>query len=510
MTTSFSDKKSLLFFPFAVLASIIIGYWPILQKLALQWSKDDNSYCYLVVPVFLYLCWEKRNDFRFDNFLWSSWGIVPALLSVLVITVGELGSVESLLYIGLWGCIASLLVTLYGPRRSLLLSFPLLILLFIVPMPQYINQVLTFRMKMAASSLSVEMLRGVGVSVLQSGNILDLGVTKMQVVDACSGLRYIVSMFLLSLLIGHFYATGLWRKILLILLVYPLSIFINGLRIFIAGLLAINGHTRFNEGAYHEIQGILAFLAAGAVLLLVAKLAQKVGVIRQSRKPRDQGGKPATFGSALLIAVLYCGLFGGSGWALQSLSSSMVIPQRTSFDSFPMEIAGWQGKRNYLSREILDSLWSDDYVNATYAREGAPNTLYLLIPYYEYQGTRHTAHAPQSCLLGGGFELVNSSTSRITVGPGRDIEIGLLVLRKGDTRMLASYFFYERGRVIVSPWKNKLYLMWDAFRLRRTDGALVRAEMTVPPGQDIADAEKMLTGFIAEGLWPLLPVYIPN
>jgi EpsI family protein len=192
------------------------------------------------------------------------------------------------------------------------------------------------------------------------------------------------------------------------------------------------------------------------------------------------------------------------------MAGALIIPERTKFDSFPMEIAGWQGSRNYLSQEILDSLWADDYVNATFNRKGVANTLYLLIPYYEYQGTRHTAHAPQSCLLGGGFELVQSSTRTIRVSASRDIDIGLLHLQKGDMQMLASYFFYERGRVITSPWLNKLYLMWDAFRLRRTDGALVRVEMTVPPGQNIAEAEKMLTDFITGGLWPLLPVYIPN
>jgi exosortase D (VPLPA-CTERM-specific) len=512
MAKSSSDKNYLfLFVPVvAVLASIALGYLPVLQKLAIRWSNDDNSYCYLVVPVFLYLCWEKRDHFRFDEFNWSGWGIVPALLSVLLMIAGELGSVESLLYVGLWGCVTSLIITLYGPRRSLLLAFPLMILLFIVPMPPYINQVLTFKMKMAASSLSVEMLRTVGVSVLQSGNILDLGVTKMQVVDACSGLRYIVSMFLMALLVGHFFVNGLWRKVLLVLLVYPLSIFINAVRIFIAGLLAISGYGQFNEGVYHDAQGVIAFLVAGAFLLFAAKLIQKIGTARQPAIRRDKGGRPAPLVAATLLTLFYCALFGGSGWALQNMAGTLIIPERTKFDSFPMEIAGWQGSRSYLSKEILDALWADDYVNASFTRPGQANQLYLLVPYYEYQGTRHTAHAPQSCLLGGGFEMVKSSVRKVTVAPGRDIDIGLMVLQKGELRMLASYFFYERGRVIVSPWENKLYLMWDAFRLRRTDGALVRVELTVPPGQDLAQAEKMLTDFIADGLWPLLPVYIPN
>ncbi|MBU4264379.1 MAG: EpsI family protein [Proteobacteria bacterium] len=511
MANSSPDKKNFFFiFPLLILASIFIGYWPMLEKLAMRWNSGDNNYCFLVVPVFLYLCWEKKNDFRFGEFCWSSWGIVPALFSVLVITIGELGSVETLLYVGIWGCFTSLFITLYGLRRSWLLFFPLLVLLFIVPMPPYINQVLTFKMKMTASSLSVELMRWVGITVLQTGNILDLGISKMQVVDACSGLRYIVSMVLLALLIGHFYVGGLWRKIFLLLLVYPLSIFTNAVRIFLGALLTINGFPQFNEGPYHDAQGVIAFLVAGVILFLCGWLLQKVGTIRPPKNLRNNGCRTAPLSAALLITIFYVALFGGSGWALQNISGNMIIPQRTSFASFPMEIAGWKGSRNYLSQEILDSLWADDYVNATFSKDGVPNTIYLLIPYYEYQGTSHTAHAPQSCLLGGGFELVRSSTRKLLVSADKDIDIGLLHLRKDDMQMLASYFFYERGRVITSPWENKLYLMWDAFRLHRTDGALVRVEMTVPPGQNIAQAEKMLIDFIAGGLWPLLPVYIPN
>jgi exosortase D (VPLPA-CTERM-specific) len=505
-----AGNKFAFIFLLLILACLFIGYWPMLEKLAMRWNSGDNNYCFLVVPVFLYLCWEKKDDFRFVEFCWSSWGIVSALLSVLVIAVGELGSVETLLFLGIWGCVTSLIITMYGLRRSRLLFFPLLVLLFIVPMPPYINQVLTFKMKMTASSLSVEMMRWVGITVLQTGNILDLGVSKMQVVDACSGLRYIVSMVLLALLIGHFYVGGLWRKLFLLLLVYPLSIFTNAVRIFIGALLTINGFPQFNEGTYHDMQGVIAFLVAGVILFFCGRLLQKVGTAGPPKNLRDKGCRAASMGSALLITVFYAALFGSSGWALRNVSGSMVIPQRTSFASFPMEIAGWQGSRNYLSKEILDSLWADDYVNATFSKDGVSNAIYLLIPYYEYQGTRHTAHAPQSCLLGGGFELVQSSTRKVVVSSGKDIYIAMLHLQKGDLRMLASYFFYERGRVITSPWKNKLYLMWDAFRLRRTDGALVRVEMTVPPGQNIAQAEKMLTDFIAGGLWPLLPVYIPN
>jgi EpsI family protein len=120
----------------------------------------------------------------------------------------------------------------------------------------------------------------------------------------------------------------------------------------------------------------------------------------------------------------------------------------------------------------------------------------------------HTAHAPQACLLGGGWATLSSSDRTAGVGKGANIIIRTMLMQKGDSRILSTYFFFQRGRVISSPWRNKLYLMSDAFTKRRTDGALVRVEMTLAPGQTEEQAFPVLEEFIAE-LWKILPEYVP-
>jgi EpsI family protein len=110
--------------------------------------------------------------------------------------------------------------------------------------------------------------------------------------------------------------------------------------------------------------------------------------------------------------------------------------------------------------------------------------------------------------LGGGFELIESKERLANVDEKTSIKIMTMVLKKGNAKILGSYFFFQRGRIITSPWFNKLYLMWDAFTRNRTDGALVRVEMTVAPGQSTEDAYMVLQGFLKH-LWPLLPKYIP-
>jgi EpsI family protein len=174
-----------------------------------------------------------------------------------------------------------------------------------------------------------------------------------------------------------------------------------------------------------------------------------------------------------------------------------------------MQIGQWSAKRNYLSDEILGELWADDYVSATYQRPGSLNSIQLLIPFYTYQGTRDTAHAPQSCMLGSGWALTGSKEHMVHVGNGEQFPISMSLWQKGNYRVCGAYFFLMRGRVMISPWANKLYLMMDAVAKRRTDGALVRMEMAVAPGQSLQDAQAIIEEFVLE-LWPILPAYVPR
>ena len=211
----------------------------------------------------------------------------------------------------------------------------------------------------------------------------------------------------------------------------------------------------------------------------------------------------------IVLTAITCLLFVSSGYALQKIPSATNLPPRQSFQSFPVNIGQWEGRRSYIPQEILDQLWADDYVQASFVNPNNRNAIHLLIPFYEWQGTQHTIHAPQSCLLGGGWALTGSQEKMVTVEPGHEIPVMTLRLEKGNAKILGSYFFFQRGRVLTNPWMNKAFLMWDAFTKRRTDGALVRAELVMVPGQSIDDAWEKLEGFITD-LWPILPKYVPE
>lgn len=493
--------------PGLLVAVLTISFYPVFQKLMIRWDSGDNSYCYLIVPLFLYLCWEKKKDFHFGQFSWNHWGLVPVFLSLLLMISGELGSVETLIYMGIWSCIISMMFILYGLRLRQLL-FPLLILAFIVPMPPLVNRMLTFNLKLAASGLSVAMLRLAGVSVLQDGNIIDLGITQMQVVDACSGLRYFVPLILMALLFGYFYSQRLWQKAVLLAVVPLLSILVNALRIFATGMLHVWRHPELAEDFFHDFSGWVVFMVAGFILFGLSIILKRFGAAKQAVPTKDAGGRLVKPLVPIALTLILCLVFAGSGFALQKLPSAANLPTRKSFDAFPMRIGDWRANRHYLPKNILNSLWADDYVNATFTHQVLPNAVNLLIPFYEYQETRHTAHAPQSCMLGGGWALVGSREHLVNLSSGTEINVKTNTWEKGNTRILGSYFFFQRGRVITSPWMNKYWLMVDAFTKQRTDGALVRVELTLAPGQSVHDGYRILEGFIGE-LYGILPEFVP-
>jgi exosortase len=340
MQTQTDKARFLIYlFPSLMLLFFVIAYWPIFQKLAYQWSLGDNSYCYLILPIFLYLLFDKKDLYRLGEFSLTLWGLLPTLLSVVLIIAGELSSVRTLLFIGIWGCVVGLTVTLYG-NKARFLMFPLLILFFIVPLPPFVSQILTFKLKIITSKMVVIILRAFGINVLLEGNIIDIGIEKLHVVDACSGLRYFMPMIILTILIGQFVFKGWWRWTVLLLMIVPLSIFINCLRILASALFILNGHPELARNLFHVFTGWLMFMIAGIFLVITALSLGKIGSTKKAPQSPDLKSirakdylpktsnlvyyasprpEAAEWMRAAILTTILCVLFTGSSWALKQI-----------------------------------------------------------------------------------------------------------------------------------------------------------------------------------------------
>lgn len=260
------DHKWLLVSLAFLTGGFLFLFWEHFATLEFRWSVEDNSYCYLVPLVFAYLVWEERPRLYLER----CGSVVPGYLMVLlagsVFIVGLLGSLETLVYGSMWLAIIAALLLLFGLRSLRILGFSFLVLAFAVPLPPFIIRLMTFRLKLLSSALAVRMLEWLSIPAYGEGNIIDMGITKLQIIDACSGLRYLLPSVLLALLIGHLFHTKLWKKIVLFVLSVPVTLVSNAFRIAMTGVLVKYVSAEFGEGFLHDFSGWLVYMVS--ILLL--------------------------------------------------------------------------------------------------------------------------------------------------------------------------------------------------------------------------------------------------
>jgi EpsI family protein len=173
-------------------------------------------------------------------------------------------------------------------------------------------------------------------------------------------------------------------------------------------------------------------------------------------------------------------------------------------------LSGWTGHPGNLERIYIDQLKLDDYLLADYVNDSNRH-INLYMAYYDSQRKGEAVHSPRSCLPGGGWQMRDFDQRElptVRVG-GRPLRVNRTVIELGGQRELVYYWFQQRGRVIDNEFAVKWYLFWDAVTRHRTDGALVRIIDSVPPGGDVAAADRAITDFAALVV-PKLPDFVPN
>ena len=492
-----------------LVASLGWLYFDHFDRLLGMWNTDDYSYCYLVPVVFAYLLYEDRNKLKaFSG--GGRWMAYLAFIGVgIFYFVGRIGSLETFLYFSMWLSVGAVILLILGNGVLRTIFFPMFILLFAIPLPQFLTRIFSLKLRIWSSELSVWMLHLFDITAYQEGNIIDLAVTQLQVVDACSGLRYFFPTILLALLMGHFFTSKLWSKAFLLLISPVVAIISNSFRIFITGVLVKFISPVYAQGFFHDFSGWLVYIFS---IILIGLCCL---VLRKIEKPKKQEEIPESELSlnksrVFIHTVIAVFIVIGVGVFSHQYVVAQVIPDHKPLKhNFPMQFGNWEGERLFLSEEILSSLWADDYVTGNFINTKTKNHLHLLISYYDMQTTQHSAHAPASCLLGGGWIMAGKGVLPPSPETGRDFAIARIVLNQGDTKLLSNFWFQQRGRHIVSEWWNKAWLIWDAITMQRTDGALVRVEMYLHPNQSVEEGQRILDTFLKE-LYPTVLNYIPS
>jgi exosortase len=253
-----------------VVAGLAVLYRDVVPELVRAWGTDDNySHGYLIPPIAAYLAWERRHKFLAAPSRSSVFGLVVVLGSVLVLALGVLGIELFLSRISLIGALGGTALFLFGWARLRVLLFPLCFLVLMVPLPAIIFNQIAFPLQLIASQFGETVVRAADIPVLREGNVLILANMSLEVAEACSGIRSLISLVTLAIVFGYIGDTRNWARVLISVSAIPVAVITNGARVAGTGVAAHYYGAAAAEGFFHEFSGWLVFVAAFALLLLL-------------------------------------------------------------------------------------------------------------------------------------------------------------------------------------------------------------------------------------------------
>jgi exosortase len=248
-------------------------YWSILLHLAKQWSNDANFSHGFFVPAFsLFVLWQDRERLAREPRTPSSWGLPIVVFALAVLIAGVLGAELFLSRISLLLLIAGLVIFFRGWQSFRAVLFPWAFLFLMIPIPEIVFSQITFPLQILASKVAALLLPLLGVPVLREGNIINLPAMPLEVVEACSGIRSLLSLVTLAIIYGYLVETRTWVRVTLALASIPIAVADNSLRIVGTGLLVQYWDPDKAEGFFHIFSGWLVFVVALAMLLLFHRL----------------------------------------------------------------------------------------------------------------------------------------------------------------------------------------------------------------------------------------------
>ena len=493
--------------PFAHVLSQLFGVWDL---------DPEYSHCVLIPLISVLLVYRERAALTRIPFEGSWLGIAVIVAGAGLWEVAELSTIWTIEQYAFVVVVYGLVLALVGAEVFRRLWMAMLILLFTIPLPVFFSNSLSLQLQLISSALGVDVIRLFNIPVYLDGNVIDLGVYKLQVAEACSGLRYLFPLMTLAFIVTCFFRAPFWKRLILFLASIPVAILMNSLRIGLIGVSVAYWGQKMAEGVLHFFEGWVVFMASTGLLLLLAAIL--VRVARQPMRlrdvlvmdlgpasPRASESRPRQLPAPFLGAVALVTI--GAALGYQAPQRTEIAPARGLFVDFPMQLEDWEGRRSPMDAVYLNQLQLSDYLYATYAH-GADLPVNVWVAYYDSQRKGDSTHSPASCLPGGGWQFETFGQYGIDIG-GERLRVNRAVIVHGSDRELMYYWFPQRGRDITGDYLLKWYLLWDAITRGRTDGALVRLIVPLAPGVSAARGDRQLNAF-ARAFVPELPHYVPN
>ncbi|MEO0929069.1 MAG: VPLPA-CTERM-specific exosortase XrtD [Pseudomonadota bacterium] len=493
-----------------------------LNALFVAWQLPEYSHGPLIpiLSFLLFLRQLKTVPIEHEPVTDRGPGVALLIFALILGALGKLSQIDEIVAYAIILWVGAILLISWGWQQGKNFWQPVVHLVYMLPLPGVLYYKISTYLQVVSSELGVWMLQLINVPVFLEGNIIDLGVYKLHVAEACSGLRYLFPIMSFSYIFAVLFKGTVWHKAILLLAAVPITIVMNSARIAFAGWLVNYVGLEYLEGFTHFFEGWIIFMICIVLLFLLA------GIMLRFTKPRmslvdaldlDTTGwagqatriRLIAPSRALILSAVLLGT-GAVAWETRNQVGTITV-EREPFILFPTTLNDWKsGIPEALTPEIQQALGADDYHSVQFSKANAAAPVGLFIAWYDDQ-TKGGTHSPEICLPGAGWEIAKLDRMDIApqVGFSEPYNLNRAVIQKGQTRMLVYYWFEQHGRHTAWDFAAKMYLLWDSITIGRTDGALVRLTTPILSGETEAEAEERLQEMFLETTH-VLPRFVPG
>lgn len=262
----------------SLLAIWAVAFFPIVPEMVDTWfGHSDNSHGVLVPIISLYFLWTKKEKIAQTPIQGSGWGLALLLFSALFYVVSFVGGIAFFTRLALVISLIGAVWACLGTRMLRCVSFPLCFLFFMIPVPDTLLGMVAFPLQLVATKISADMIQMCQIPVYREGNMLFFVQTQLEVAEACSGIRSIMSLSILSVVFAYISTGNWWRKAVLVLSAIPVALVANILRITATGILAHFFGDRVARGFLHEFSGIVVFFFGMVIIFGIYVLLGRIG-----------------------------------------------------------------------------------------------------------------------------------------------------------------------------------------------------------------------------------------
>lgn len=485
-------------------------FWFGFHGLAQEWVRPEFSHG-PVIPVLSFYMFLRELKFvpPAAQPVTDRWpGAALMIFALLVALAGNVARIDHLVFYALILWIGGLILVGFGWKRGTFFWPSVLHLVFMLPLPYFLYFKINTGLQLVSSEIGVMFVRAAGVPVFLEGNVIDLGVYKLMVAEACSGLRYLFPIMSFSYVFAVLYRGPVWHKIVLLLSAVPIAVLMNSFRIGVIGVLVDRYGIGQAEGFLHFFEGWIIFLSCIGILFGMAVTMRLMSGDRQplgdaidmdftglgAQLRRVLTAEPSRSLTVAALATLAL----SAAWSMTP-SREAVRMDRDPYTLFPMSFDGWSGSTAALDPQMERGLGADDYLSGYFRNPEEAAGVDLFLSYYYSQIDGRSIHAPEICLPTGGWEMF--SLGPVTVDlPGTQmgaVTLNRAVIQKGLEKQLVYYWFEGRGRHMSHDFMTRFYTVADSMTMNRTDGGLVRLITPILGEETEAEADARLQRFLA-------------